>query len=128
MALPLRVMLLIVSLTFLFAVFRLVYKGRLLLKYSLLWMVLSIVLLLCAAFPEAVGAVGNFFGIVTPSNFIFLLGFVCLLAICVALTVIVSWQARDVRYLIQEIALLHKDLADEVDEVKIDENGHILRD
>ena len=127
MTAPLRAMLFVISLIFLVSVFRLVYKGRLLLKYSLLWMVLSIVLLLCAIFPQAIGEIGNFFGIATPANFVFLIGFVCLLGICIALTVIVGWQARDVRYLVQEVALLRKEQEGRQDDVPIDKNGHIVR-
>ena len=77
-------------------VIRLVMKKRLRLKYSLLWLALSIIALLCAGILLLVIAV--------PLAIFFLL------ALCLSLTVIVSWQARDIRQLIQEIAVINNQL------------------
>lgn len=113
MPLTLRLVLFFVSLVFFAVVFDLVRKERLQLKYSLLWMALSIVVLLCAIFPNAVGFVSSALGIGVASNFVFLVGFVILIGICLSLSVIVSWQAKDIRCLVQQVALLNKRLEDE---------------
>lgn len=91
-------------------VIRLVMKKRLRLKYSLLWLALSIIALLCALFPGPIFALAHLFGFVVPSNLVFFLAIFFLLALCLSLTVIVSWQARDIRQLIQEIAVINNQL------------------
>lgn len=91
-------------------VIRLVVKKRLRLKYSLLWLALSLVALLCAIFPEPIFALARLLGFVVPSNLVFFLAIFFLLVLCLSLTVIVSWQARDIRQIIQEIAVINNQL------------------
>ena len=113
MSLTLRVALVAASLVFIVEVVRLVRRERLQLKYSLMWMALSVVVLFCAIFPNAVGFVSDALGVGTASNFVFLAGFVILIGVCLSLSVIVSWQAKDIRCLVQQVALLNKRLEDE---------------
>lgn len=91
-------------------VVRLVVKKRLRLKYSLMWLSLSLLALLCAIFPEPVFGLAHILGFAVPSNMVFFLAIFFLLALCLSLTVIVSWQARDIRQLIQEIAVINNQL------------------
>lgn len=91
-------------------VIRLVVKRRLRLKYSLLWLALTIIALLCAIFPGPIFSLAHFLGFVVPSNLVFFFAIFFLLALCLSLTVIVSWQARDIRQLIQEIAVINNQL------------------
>lgn len=106
MSAALRIFLLVIAIVFLIEVFRLVSAGKLQLKYSLLWMLLSIILMICAIFPETIYVFSDFLGFQAPSNFVFLISIVGLLGICLSLTAIVSWQARDIRYLLQKVALM----------------------
>ena len=62
--------------------------------------------------PDLVGMVARLLGIGLASNLVFLVGFVILLGICLSLTVIVSWQSRDIRQMIQHLALIEKRLSD----------------
>lgn len=112
MTIVLRVSLLAFAVGFTAIVLWLVAGGKLRLKYSLLWMALATILILCALFPRVVSWLTHLVGIATPSNFVFLVGLVCLLGIALALTAIVSWQARDIRTLIQRVSLLEKRLDD----------------
>lgn len=89
---------------------RLVVKKRLRLKYSLMWLTLSLLALLCAIFPEPIYGLAHILGFAVPSNMVFFLAIFFLLALCLSLTVIVSWQARDIRQLIQEIAVINNQL------------------
>ncbi len=91
-------------------VIRLVVKRRLRLKYSLLWLALTIIALLCAIFPGPIFSLAHLLGFVVPSNLVFFFAIFFLLALCLSLTVIVSWQARDIRQLIQEIAVINNQL------------------
>ncbi len=110
MTVALRIVLIFVALAFLIEVFRLVSAGKLQLKYSLLWMLLSVVLIICAIFPGIVYFFSDLLGFQTPSNFVYLVSIIGLLGICLSLTVIVSWQARDIRKLIQEVTLMQDSL------------------
>ena len=95
---------------FLVYVLRLVSKGRLLLKYSLLWILLCTVALICDAWPQLVYFISDSIGFVTPSNFIFLCAIVLLLAICLSLSVAVSRHVIAVKNLTQRVAILDKEL------------------
>ncbi|MDM8163009.1 DUF2304 domain-containing protein [Collinsella intestinalis] len=95
-------------------VLRLVAQERLLLKYSLLWLVLAFALLLCAIFPDAIFALSRLFGFVTASNFVFFAGLFCLMAIALSLSVIVSKQTIKIKNLTQRLALIeYEQKADE---------------
>ncbi len=112
----LRLSLIILSAVFMIVVIRLVRRGRLQLKYSLLWLLIGCTFIICAVFPGVVTFFKGLFGIALTSNFVFLAGLGGLFLVCLSLTVIVSWQARDIRMLVQRIALLEHDLGvDEAD-------------
>lgn len=110
MSLTLQVVLVVASIGFFLAVVRLVVQGKLQLKYSLLWMLLSVGVLACAIFPGLPSAISHLLGMGLTSNFVFMVGFLFLIGMCLSLSVIVSWQARDIRSLVQQVALLHKEL------------------
>lgn len=101
-------------------VLHLVAQEKLLLKYSLLWLFLVAVTMLCAIFPKGVYAVAAFFGFTMPSNFIFFAGLFCLLAISLSLSVIVSKQALRIRNLTQRLALLENEIH------RARNNGHTM--
>ena len=84
----------------------LVSRKRLMLKYSLLWLALSVAVSLCAAFPEPIFSLASFLGFETPSNFIFVIAIFFLFAISLSLSIIVSTQTYYINALMQELALL----------------------
>lgn len=91
-------------------VLRLVSLRKILLGYSLLWFLLATILIICPLFPNPIYQLAHLFGIELPSNFIFMLAIVCLLAISLSLSVIVSRQTAYQKTLVQEVALLNKEL------------------
>ena len=108
MSIVLRILLIAFSLVFLAIVIHMVSKNRLQLKYSLMWLLVGVLVLISALFPNLIGAVARIAGVELTSNFVFIAGIVCLLGICMSLTYIVSWQSHDIRQLIQRMALLEK--------------------
>lgn len=100
----------ILCIAFFAYVVHLVAREKLLLKYSLLWMALTIAILLCALFPLPLYQISALLGFETPSNFIFFIGLFFLLAISLSLSSIVSKQASMIKNLVQEQALLIKEL------------------
>lgn len=95
---------------FLVYVLRLVSKGRLLLKYALLWIFLCIAALVCDLFPQLPSAVSRAIGFVTTSNFLLLGAVLLLLAISLSLSIAVSRHVLAVKNLSQRVAILEKEL------------------
>lgn len=113
MTLPiaLSITLLIICIVLLALIVRLIGQGRLQIRYSLLWMALVVVMILCVIFPSAVSAIASFLGFEYASNFVLSIGIVILLAISLSLSMVVSWQARYIRNLVQTTALLDNRIA-----------------
>ena len=91
---------------------RLVSSKRLLLSYSLLWICLSVLITICALFPTPIYWLADVIGVALPSNFIFIIGIICLLVISLSLSVIASKQTAYSKTLIQEVAILRKEVDD----------------
>lgn len=91
-------------------IIRLVTKKKLLLSYSLLWILLSLLIVFLSLFPQPIYLLTQFLGIQLPSNFVFIIAIVCLMAICLSLSIIASRQTAYSKTLIQEIALLKKEI------------------
>lgn len=109
----LQIVAIILCVAFFAYVVHLVARERLLLKYSLLWMALTVVIVLCALFPQPLYSISSFLGFETPSNFIFFIGLFFLLAISLSLSSIASKQALMIKNLVQEQALLAKKLEED---------------
>ena len=89
-----------------------VSKGRLLLRYSLLWLTLALATIIVSLFPDPVFALARLVGFDVPSNFLFFMALFFLLAVCLSLSVVVSKQAMRMKNLVQNQALLEKRLND----------------
>lgn len=91
-------------------VLHLVRSEKLQLKYSLLWLLLSVAVMLCALFPMPLIGVAKALGFEAASNFIFFAGFLFLLVISLSLSAIASHQKDDIKNLVQRVALLEHEL------------------
>lgn len=107
--LTLRIITIIACLAFAGFVCIQVARRKLLLRYSLLWLTLALVVLLGAIFPNIVTFLADLFGFDVPSNFIFFFGLFFLLSICLSLSVVVSKQSMKIKNLVQKLALLDND-------------------
>lgn len=87
-------------------------KKKLNLKYSLLWLLSAVFLLLCAIFPQIVTFVGAVLGIQSQVNAIFLIVVFFMLLLLISLTSIVSKQKSEIRTLVQQVAIIEKRLRD----------------
>ncbi len=85
-------------------------KGRLLLRYSFLWLLLALVALICALFPQPLFSLAYFLGFNVASNFVLFVAIFLLLLICLSLSVIVSRQQEKIKNLIQDVALLKNEM------------------
>ena len=82
------------------------------LKYSLLWMLTGIILLLFAVFPKILSYIAHVFGVYSDSNFLYLILIAFLLMISFSLTHIVSKQSENIKKLTQQLAIAEKNITD----------------
>ena len=106
MAFLLRAFLIVLSVGFLFYVLLMVRRDRFLLKYSIVWVVIGILGVIAAIFPEGVGWVSSALGFEMPVNFIFLVVILFLMVASLVFVAALSKQSLLVKQLIQEVSLL----------------------
>lgn len=104
----LRVNLLVALTVFLIVILSLLKKRRLALKYTLLWLLTVVVMLILVLFPDILLRVAPILGIQSVMNalYFFLIGFI--LIILMSLTSIVSVQKERIRKLAEGNALLEQ--------------------
>ncbi len=81
-------------------------KGRIPIKYSLVWYFPSFSLFLIAIFPNFISKISTLLGFETISNFVLSIIIALLLFVIMSLTIIVSGLKKKVTLLIQELSLL----------------------
>jgi hypothetical protein len=81
-------------------------KGRIPIKYALVWYFSSISLFIVALFPFILEWVASFLGFKTVSNLVVGIIISLLLFITMSLTIIVSGQKKKITLLIQEVSIL----------------------
>lgn len=85
-------------------------KGRISMKFALVWYVPAFAIIVLALFPNVFKFAANVFGFQTISNLIAGFLFVILFLIIIALTVIVAGQTTKINLLIQEVSTLKKEI------------------
>lgn len=105
MTLRFRIIISIVLLLGMIYIINKIRKRGLELKYSILWLVLPLVILIIVAVPGLLDWVTAFLGIYDVMNMVFFMGFVFVIAVIFSLTVALSRQEEKIRELTQKIAL-----------------------
>ncbi len=106
----LQYILLVISLGGLAFLVNQIIKYKLELKYSLLWLFLSLVTILLATIPGLSGTIAHGLGIETPANLLFLFGILLLLMIVFSLTVALSHHMVKIKQLSQELGICKNEL------------------
>lgn len=120
MSINLRIFLVLVVISFIILIVHAIRKNRLLLKYSLLWLASAFIMLVSILFPTFLKLLTNLLGIELVSNLVFLIGFFILLVLTFVLTIIVSEQKRKIVLLVEEIAIVKK----EIEEIRNDKKNN----
>lgn len=94
------------GLLLLFITLFLLKRGRIPVKFALLWVFISVILLLVGLFPEIISSVAGLFGFKTMSNMLIGILISMLIFITIALTIIVSGQKYRITLLTQELSML----------------------
>lgn len=110
----LQIILAVLLLLILCRLLRAVLKKTLEIKYVLSWIIIDICLLIIDLFPPILSFLSELLGVQLPSNMIFLVAIILLFLLVFSHTVLLSRLMETNKTLIQEIALLKKEL----DEIK----------
>ena len=86
----------------------LVKKENVNIKYSLVWLILFILLLICLLVPGLLEWITSILGFQTASNMVLSLLIAVLVIINITSTVIISHHDRKIKLLIQEVSILKK--------------------
>lgn len=106
----LQIILIIVLVCYFIVLFHFLANKQLLLKYSLTWILVGVILITFAIFPRLLKNLANLFGIYLDINFLFLMMLGLSICITMSLTVIVSRMSYRNKEIIQATALLEKRL------------------
>lgn len=112
MSAQLRVVLIIMAVIIIVVIFRLIKSKKLPVKYSLFWLIASVIILLVGAVPNLIGIFTRLIGFETSSNLVIGIILMLLLIITLLLTIIVSNQRKRITVLVQEVSHLKKRVND----------------
>lgn len=114
MALNLRLFVILFAVILALITIRILIKGRIPEKYSLIWLSISFVILLVGLVPTFVTDISKIFGFEAMSNMIIAIILVLMVSITMALTVMIAGQKKKTTLLIQELSILQKEVKDKV--------------
>ena len=95
----------IFSVVFMLSIIILVRNNKLEEKYSLLWLIFGIGIIILSIFPNIIDKLAKYFNIIYPPSLIFLFAFIVLAIYIIHLSVIASKQNKRIIKLSQEIAI-----------------------
>jgi hypothetical protein len=79
-------------------------------KYAAIWLLLTLAVVILGVFPQLAFWLSALLGVQTPSNLVFSVALLVLVAICVQLSTEVSHLEETTRTLAEEIALIRSDI------------------
>lgn len=97
---------------FLLSIVRSVKHGRVLLRDALLWLLLGLVGLSAAIWPQWVFSISGLLGFETPAGFLFFFCIAYLMGVSFLLSASLSRQSGRVKTLVQEVSLLKLQIED----------------
>lgn len=110
MTIKLQIFLILFVLIFLVIILRLLKNGALELRYSILWFLTGIVLLLLGIFPGIMTWVSGILGVYDVTNGLFAIALFFILLMLISLTSIVSKLNRQNKEMAQKASLLDREL------------------
>ena len=108
MTIKLQVFLIVFVLIFLVIILRLLKNGALELRYSILWFLTGLVLLLLGIFPDIMSFVAKVLGIYDVTNGLFAIALFFILLMLLSLTSITSKLNKQNKEIAQKCALMEK--------------------
>ena len=99
----------IFSIVFILFILNLVRRGKLDEKYSILWFIFGLIILLVAIFPNSIIEIANWFGVYYPPALLLLFGVLVVGAYIVHITVVITKQNKMIVKLTQELGILKEE-------------------
>ena len=112
MTAQLQLIMILGAVVLLLIIFTFLKRGLMSVKYSLLWLLLAVGLVIAAAFPYVVYVLRDLLDIEMPVNLVFLLMFCFVLVVLLSLSIAISQLADKCKRLTQTNALLEKRVRD----------------
>ena len=104
----LHAILIIGAVGFLLFIVYLMKKGKLEVKYSIIWLAFSLCMILFACFPYTVLVLNDIAGVIDPVNFIFFTQIIFILLILLSVSAVISGFSKKIKQLTQANAILEK--------------------
>ncbi len=117
----LQVVLIFGVVLYLAIIFYALRKGKLAVKYAIVWLLSGLALLIFSLAPYIILVLGDIFRVIDPVNFVFILIFVFVILNTLALSIIVSGFTTRITRLNQTSALLEKRVRELEGKQKTDE-------
>ena len=108
-----QILVVVLAVTALLWIIRKICRKGIEVKYSLLWILLGIGVIIFACFPQFTAWLAQLVGIGQPINMVFFAGFCFALVIIFSLSVAVSRLSNKVKRLTKEMALMEKKIEDQ---------------
>ena len=110
LGLDLQIFLIILVAIYALVILSLLKKQKMDIKYSLIWLLSAVVLIIFVIFPQIVAAAASAIGIDAPVNLIYIVAGLFMIMIIMSLTVIVSGLKNKIKILSQKQGLIEKRL------------------
>ena len=104
----LHAILIIGAVGFLLFILYLMKKGKLEVKYSIIWLAFSLCMIVFACFPYTVLVLNDIAGVIDPVNFIFFTQIIFILLILLSVSAVISGFSKKIKQLAQANAILEK--------------------
>lgn len=117
MSIALRICLVALSIISLFYIIRKIRYSKMQIEYTLFWIVLSIIMILMAVFPQIVYWITWVVGIASPANMVYLFIIGILLVKVFMMTIEISNLESKLQALIQEVGISGKEQRKEYQEL-----------
>ena len=108
MQVSLNIVLIIITLVYLFLILRSIRKKKLQMSFSVFWLITGIVLIIALLIPNLVENIAKLLGFEVPANMVFCLTIFVSFYLIFNLTIYISKENKKNTLLIQEISMLKK--------------------
>ncbi|MCX4375120.1 MAG: DUF2304 domain-containing protein [Lachnospiraceae bacterium] len=122
MSTTLRTLLLVASVITAIWILRKIRKNGVKQEDALFWVCFAIVLAVLGVFPKVSYMMAELFGIMAPSNFVFMIIIAILIEKLFSLSIQISWLENKVEVMAAELAIRCKNIEDSVSKASEDDN------
>lgn len=112
MSFRLQIVIIVATVIALLYLIRQIFRKKLDIKYGIIWLGMSIIIMIFAIWPSLLVRLSDLMGIASPVNMLFFVGLILLIMAIYVLSRSVGMLMDKVRRMSQEIAILNKKLND----------------